>query len=380
MDDYSGWKYEVGGLYVRWTTSWNESLLPNVEYSGDMQRFNGWSLVEESSIGDKFYRVVQMPTEFTISGLKYCLESGTTNNLILVGFEGELSDLVIPDRVEYGGHIYYVKEVGDRVFYNCNSLKSVDFGSVIRIGDYAFSGCTGLSEIAIPSTVKEVGDHAFYKCINLKEIVIGNDVAVLKTSSFSRCDGLERLVLPDSLENVEKNVFYGLTFLSPEGDKLSQTADNLRGATFEGTGKTLYKQVPVYTITWTNDDGFVIDETAVFHGSVPQHDDSVKASDAQYTYAFVGWSPEIVPATGDATYAAVFSKTLNSYTVTWVVDDFVSERIYQYGKVPSYSSVPSKAPSEGVTYEFERWEPSLSAVTGDATYTAVFREVAMLGC
>ncbi len=241
-----------------------------------------------------------------------------------------------------------------------------------------YSHRASITEISLEGATS-IGSYAFYQCTKVKELELEEGVAVLERSAFSRCDGLERIALPDSLETVGSMAFYGLTFLSPEGDRLPQTADNLRGATFEGTGKTLYKQVPAYTITWTNDDGSVIDETSVFQGSVPQHDDAAKASDAQYTYAFAGWSPEIVPAVGDATYAATFIKTLNSYTVTWVVDDVVSERICQYGTVPSYGSIPSKAPSEGMTYKFERWEPSPSFVMGDATYTAVFREVTMLG-
>ena len=55
-----------------------------------------------------------------------------------------------------------------------------------------------------------------------------------------------------------------------------------------------------YTITWKNDDGSVIDTTTVEYGVVPTHADATKATTAEYTYTFAGWTPEIVAVTGDA--------------------------------------------------------------------------------
>ena len=43
---------------------------------------------------------------------------------------------------------------------------------VTEIGDYAFDGCTGLTEIHIPDSVMEIGDGAFEDCSGLKTIVI----------------------------------------------------------------------------------------------------------------------------------------------------------------------------------------------------------------
>lgn len=82
---------------------------------------------------------------------------------------------------------------------------------------------------------------------------------------------------------------------------------------------TLYaKWTAVYTITWVNDDCSVIDTTTVAYGTVPTHADATKAADAQYSYTFSGWTPEVVAVTGDATYTAVYTQTVNKYTIKWV--------------------------------------------------------------
>ncbi len=123
-------------------------------------------------------------------------------------------------------------------------ISSISIDGAASIGGYAFCYLTGLSEVAVPGTVSNVGEFAFYRCTGVRELVLEEGVSQLGRSAFSRCDGLERLVAPDSLGSVGKNAFYGLTFLSPDGSKLAQTADSLRGGVFEGEGKVLTKVVP----------------------------------------------------------------------------------------------------------------------------------------
>ena len=127
-----------------------------------------------------------------------------------------------------------------------------------------------------------------------------------------------------------------------------------------------------YTITWKNDDGSVIDTTKVAYGTVPTHANATKAADAQYTYTFDKWSPELVEVTGDATYTATYKSVVNYYTVTWIVEGQTVIKEVAYGDVPSYSSEPTKAATAQYTYTFAGWSPAVSAVTGNATYTATF--------
>ena len=60
-------------------------------------------------------------------------------------------------------------------------------------------------------------------------------------------------------------------------------------------------EAPVYTVSWTMDDGTSIDTTDVAEGEMPVHADAAKAG-----YVFTGWTPALSPVTADITYAAKF--------------------------------------------------------------------------
>ena len=55
------------------------------------------------------------------------------------------------------------------------------------ICDCAFSGCSSLSEIVIPSSVTSIGKDAFYGCCSLSEIVIPSSVTSIGDSAFYGC-------------------------------------------------------------------------------------------------------------------------------------------------------------------------------------------------
>ena len=134
-----------------------------------------------------------------------------------------------------------------------------------------------------------------------------------------------------------------------------------------------------YTVTWKDHDGTVLetDENVPF-GTMPSYDGATpqRNATAEFTYTFIGWTPEVSAVNEDITYTAQFTSTTNTYTVTWKDHDgtvLETDENVTFGTTPSYDgSTPQKAATAECTYTFIGWTPEVSAVNGDITYTAQF--------
>ena len=164
----------------------------------------------------------------------------------------------------------------------------------------------------------------------------------------------------------ESTAEYTYTFAGWNPEIVAVTGDATYTATYTATHKT-------FTITWLQDDGSLIDKTAVEYGQMPTHADPTKAETAEYTYTFNGWAPEIVAATDNATYIATYTSNRKSYTITWLQDDgsLIDKTTVEYGHVPTHAD-PTKEPDAQYIYTFAGWTPSVVAVVGEATYTATY--------
>ena len=139
--------------------------------------------------------------------------------------------------------------------------------------------------------------------------------------------------------------------------------------------KTLNK----YKISFVDENGTVLQQSDVEYGTVPTYtgETPTKASSVQYSYTFAGWDKELSAVTGEATYKAVFTPVLNSYTVTFKNEDgsVLQEVKVEYGKTPAYTGVtPTKAADVQYSYTFAGWDKAFAVVNGDVTYTATYTE------
>jgi uncharacterized repeat protein (TIGR02543 family) len=144
-----------------------------------------------------------------------------------------------------------------------------------------------------------------------------------------------------------------------------------------------------YNITWVVDEQVTLIQYHVNYGTALIYSGltPIKAASAQYTYTFVGWDldgdlqvDELSTLTGNTTLVAIFSSSLRTYTITWLVDGIVQETDTNvaYGTTPSYDGqVPTRTSSSQWDYLFNgSWSPAVSNVVADATYEALFLAIA----
>jgi hypothetical protein len=147
----------------------------------------------------------------------YTVENGTVT---ITGYTGPDGDVVIPGRIDG----LPVTSIGDYAFSGSTGLTSVVIpDSVTSIGGVAFYGCTGLTSITIPDSVTSIGSWAFSSCTGLTSITIPGSVTSIGYWAFAYCTGLTEITvgalnpLYSSLDGVLFNKSQTTLILCPEG-------------------------------------------------------------------------------------------------------------------------------------------------------------------
>ena len=190
--------------------------------------FAGLEMVERislpdgvTSIGNRAFQVCTVLKEFnvpsklkTIDDYAFSLCPGIESFPLPAGIlsigegafqESGLKSVTIPDGVTIGKNAFKdcvqltTANIGAVTvvtgFAGCENLKSVTLAEGVREIDFsAFTNCTSLEKINLPSTLKSV--KGFSKCSALTEIIIPDGVESVSISSFSLCGGIKVLVLP----------------------------------------------------------------------------------------------------------------------------------------------------------------------------------------
>ena len=166
---------------------------------------------------------------------------------------GNLSVLDLSEaRFVEGGVSYYYYDgychtsndiIGEHAFSGCSSLTSVNIPSSVKwIGSYAFYGCSSLTSVNIPSSVKWIGSYAFYGCSSLTNINIPSSVTEIDRGAFSGCSSLTSVNIPSSVKWIGESTFSGCSSLTSVNIPSSVTV--IGGYAFSGCSSLTSVNIP----------------------------------------------------------------------------------------------------------------------------------------
>ena len=112
-------------------------------------------------------------------------------------------DIVLPDGVTGMKETFYQTQITS--FVAGKGLKYIGYETN---GDGDFRNCTNLKTIKLNHGLETIGTRVFNGCSAITEIVIPDTVKIF-TSSFYNCNSLTNIVMPKGLEKIGNRIFTG---------------------------------------------------------------------------------------------------------------------------------------------------------------------------
>ena len=125
---------------------------------------------------------------------------------------------------------------------------------VTKIGEYAFSYSSSLTEVIIPDSVTEIDSKAFMHCAGLNDIVLPESLQALGDEAFYGCDSITSIILPAGVTTVGKNPFPAtldkLLYGGSYDDWEAMSKDENLNYTLYGHIYYYYESEPDYVSKW----------------------------------------------------------------------------------------------------------------------------------
>lgn len=169
---------ENGGLFTQLNGRLHYEIVDAAEKSVRIISDQYIPYYEVTDNDGQHIRYVKTPADRIIDEANEKLvRKGYTETSIETKYTGEMPILYF---TEYAHSIYYITEIGDTdpsdsakvPFEGCSGITLLELPFTLKqIGTYAFMGCSSLESVEIPSGVEKIYAGAFSDCTSLKEVI-----------------------------------------------------------------------------------------------------------------------------------------------------------------------------------------------------------------
>lgn len=123
------------------------------------------------------------------------------------GDKGDLTELVIPDKISYGGHEYNVVGIGKNAFYDSYGYQTVVIPETVEyIGEWAFCD-SNLEKLEMPDSITEIKRGAFKDCYRLSSVRFSCNLVSIESDVFNYCTALTTVIIPSGVERIGEGAF-----------------------------------------------------------------------------------------------------------------------------------------------------------------------------
>ncbi len=216
--------------------------LRNIQFSGKISKLGSYSF-QQSGL-----RSVHFPESLTEIGNNVFAECENLTEITIPATVTKAGDTLFTHctSLENVNFLAQVEVLGNQMFYRC-PLKSVKLSSTIKIIEpmcfgyttlekvdflpenlqkidaRAFTGCSKLRQVKIPSAVTFIGVQAFGNCAVLESVTGGGNIRTIEGTAFRDCRELTKIEGTRNIETIGVQAFCNCLKLTSfeSGDKLT---------------------------------------------------------------------------------------------------------------------------------------------------------------
>ncbi|MBR5168081.1 MAG: leucine-rich repeat domain-containing protein [Salinivirgaceae bacterium] len=353
-----------------WSGNWNYSNCPvfwGAKLDGDFAyRVTNTALYEAEIIGYLGNNNnVKLPDEIAINAFSKCTVTGIGANAFKN--RANLTSIIIPRTV---------KNIGNYAFNGCTGLTEVSaFGAV---GNYAFGGCTGLVSVTVLGS--GIGNNAFSNCSSLKNVIVAGSTQSIGDYAFANCYNLDSLVVKcPTPPNIYSNTFQSVDKNNPVFVPCG-SVNSYKSASYWNNFVTFVDGEFPYAVVLNVENQTM--GTATLKQK-PSCDNSFAIIEAIGTNGFIfsHWNdgdtenPRTLTVTQDTVFTAFFEKNVTAnISSSDNVRGYTSNKtiVFKYGETITVSAIANYG------YHFTQWSDGVTAnprtitLTDDVEFQAQF--------